>query len=200
MTKLPQLIKNNLVLAVGILLPVVLVIVFFLAMVLPNRLVEPPRYDFLFTIDDYQQRGAGNIRVNFDVHDGKLRGTLIVDDKQQGYQSLPRLFRYEAARRTAREIHFELPASTDEVPADRRLVMDETAGLTLDTRLTAPDGYEFRPQQYYGGGLFTELFVGHRHRNQPVLSRQGANHRINLPTPYGYYNTRFIGWVIPPAR
>jgi hypothetical protein len=197
LVSIKALFKENFVLAVGIGLPVVLVLLFFLAMVLPNRLVAPPQYNFLFTLDDYQRNGPPSVSVRYDVSKATLRATLFVDDKQN-YSAIPRLFIFEAATQNPREIAVDLPAGPEAIPEDRLLRVDEVAGLHIDPRLTAPDGYEFRSAEYYNRGLFTELFINGRSRYQPSLVKQGAHIRINLPAgQYGYYNLRFLGWVIP---
>jgi len=195
---LKAFLKENYVLVVGITLPVILVLLFFLAMVLPNRMAPPPQYDFLFTVDDYQPAGPPSVSVRYDVYQNALRATLLVN-AQPNYHTVPRLFIYEVASRTVREIAVDLPVAPEDVPKDRQLRIEEVAGLYLDPRLTAPDGYEFRHSQYSGaGGLFTELFVSGGTRYQPSLVRNGATARLNLPTGrYNYYNARFLGWVIP---
>ena len=44
---LKKILKENLVLAMGIGLPILLVILFFLTSVLPKSMAEPPRYELL---------------------------------------------------------------------------------------------------------------------------------------------------------
>jgi hypothetical protein len=195
---LKTFLKDNYVLVVGIALPVVLVVLFFLAMVVPSRMAPPPQYDFLFTLDGYQPGTPPVVGVRYDVYRDRLRATLIVDP-QSGYRAAPRLFVYEVGRRTAREIVVDLPAAPEDVPDDRLLRIEEVADLYIDPRFTAPDGYEFHHSRYSGsGGLFTELFVSGRSRYEPALVRDGVSVHLELPTGrYNYHNAQFLGWVLP---
>ena len=198
MSSLKSFLKDNYVLVVGITLPVVLVVVFFLALVVPSRMAPPPQYDFLFTLDEYQTSAPVAVGVRYDVYKDRLRAPLFVPT-QPGNRAVPRLFVYEVNRQTLREIVVDLPVVPEDMPADKRLRIDEVADLQLDPRLKAPDGYEFQHSRYSGGGgLFTELFVGGRSRYEPALVRDGASVRLELPTGrYNYYNAQFLGWVIP---
>lgn len=192
--------KENYILVTGAVLPVILALVFFLAMVLPGQMAPPPQHDFLFTVDEYRPGGQQAVGVRYDVYKNALRATLLVGGQPNSYQSVPRLFVYEVARSTAREISVDLPVTPEQVPSDRQLHIEEVADLYLDSRLTSPDGYEFHHSLYSGGGgLFTELFVSGRSRNEPALvMKGGATVRLNLPTGrYNYYNARFLGWVLP---
>ena len=48
-----KFIRENLVLVMGVSLPVLLVILFFLTSVLPKSLAEPPQHDLLFSVPRY---------------------------------------------------------------------------------------------------------------------------------------------------
>lgn len=116
MASLKTFLKENYVLLAGITLPVALVVVFFLAMVVPSRMAPPPQYDFLFTLDHYQPATPPVVGVRYDVHRNRLRATLFVAT-QPNYRAVPRLFVYEVANRTVREIIVDLPAVPEEIPA-----------------------------------------------------------------------------------
>jgi hypothetical protein len=94
-------IKQNIVLAVGISLPLLLVALFILASILPAYFVEAPRYDVVFSDGRYSY-------VNFEVQQQKLHmkidPAIYLNEK-----SLPRLYRYAAATGTVQEITYQAP-------------------------------------------------------------------------------------------
>jgi hypothetical protein len=96
-----QFIKENLVLVLGISLPLVLVVLFMLASILPAYFVEAPRYDVLFSDGRYSY-------VTFEVQQQKLH--MKIDPAvYQHEKSLPRLYRYVVAQNKVEEIPYQAP-------------------------------------------------------------------------------------------
>ena len=60
-----KFIKDNIILVLGISLPVILVVIFILSSVIPKFFVRDPQYDFLFSDSQYSQ-------VEFVVIDQKV--------------------------------------------------------------------------------------------------------------------------------
>lgn len=80
-------IKENLVLVSGILLPVLLVVGFFVLSNVTRVLADPPTYDFLLVGYRYDRQRPLDYQVAFEVKDGKLNGQVIPDAK--GYANFP---------------------------------------------------------------------------------------------------------------
>ena len=93
-----KFIKENIVLTIGISLPLFLVLLFVMAGTLPKYWVADPKYDFLFSDGRYSY-------IEFQVQQQKLY--IKVDPvRYQNEKSLPHLYRYEAATGKIQEISF----------------------------------------------------------------------------------------------
>lgn len=96
-----KFIKDNIVLTLGISLPLVLVGLFMAASTLPKYLVADPQYDVFFSDGRYSY-------IEFQVQQQKL--TMRVDPaRYQNEKSLPHLYRYRAATGKTEEIIFRAP-------------------------------------------------------------------------------------------
>lgn len=194
---LKKILKENLVLTMGIALPVLLVILFFLTSVLPKSLAEPPQHDLLFSVLRYDYQTASPTNFDFVVRDGVLYAKVGKTDSQNIHRYHRRLVRYDAQTESVREIPYDLAGIAD-APEGTEAPVEATAGLTIDPSSKAPDGYTFESASYSGGGLVSELFFG-GYRNQGYRIVKGkAAYRI--PSTFGdnYYagNVQFIGWAV----
>lgn len=96
-----KFIKENIVLMLGISLPILLVAFFMIASSLPKYLVADPKYDLLFSDERYSY-------LEFQVQQQKLY--MKVDPTRYQYQkSLPHLYRYSASTGKVEEITFQAP-------------------------------------------------------------------------------------------
>ncbi len=93
--------KENIVLVLGISLPLVLVVLFMLAIGLPRFFVADPHYDLLFSEGRSEQ-------VSFKIRGEKLYFS-IAPTRNVADIRLPRLYRYVAATGTVKEITFVAP-------------------------------------------------------------------------------------------
>jgi len=67
-------IKANLVLVVGLTLPIVLMAGFLVASGLPERTADPPKYSLVFSVTDFSQGAAAiPVSVRLVVQDGVLK-------------------------------------------------------------------------------------------------------------------------------
>lgn len=196
-------IKKNLVLVIGLSLPVLLIAFFFLATVLPKSLSVPPQYDMLFSINHYDYPACAecndwkkDIRIDLVVRDGILKAHISkVDSKNQNYYAT-RLLSYDGKSESVREIQYDMAKLADSTDG-AEITLDETRYMVIDTASKSPDGYIFEGQYYGGGGLVTELFGG-GYRNHGYRIKKGAV-GYKLPpfqNEYYYNNLKFIGWVV----
>lgn len=195
-------IRENPTLAFGLGLPLLIVIVFSLAAGLPNLMAPTPKYDVLFSANNYYNAYEG-LQINV-VH-GKVTARFV---GECNYCQPPELYIYNSARGSLRRINITYPPGirTDGKPseASRNRVLPveipELAELTLDDANPAPDGYQFMTNENYSeAGILPGLFFGYRYNyGEPVLRKGNAQIRLSLNR--GYYNSsnvRFIGWVVP---
>ena len=65
-------IKENLVLAIGLTLPLLLIVLFFVASVLPKSMGKPPQYEMLFSTMKYEYQKSPDYVLDFKVKDKKI--------------------------------------------------------------------------------------------------------------------------------
>ncbi len=184
-------IKDNFVLVAGLALPVLMVAIFMLATVLPKSMSAPPAHDFLFHVDQYGSTPV-SFMTDLIVRDGKLHARLKKAD--QNYYNTKKIYRYQAKNQSVSEISFSLPADASD---GTEIIVDATSAFTLDSNMTAPDGYIFRPAHSGHGGLINEVFVGGGYRSSYYLSKGNVSWKLPevANQPY-YYGLNFIGWVV----
>jgi hypothetical protein len=200
---LTKFLKDNFVLVVGLALPILLMIGFIVFSTLPRSLSNPPRHDLIFAVPDYSTPSNNlPVTVMLIVEDGLLKAqyTRVTPAPNGGYYSSgwKKLYRYQAAPQTVRELPFGIPEDAAAIAPLRKDTVDATKDLKLDTTLRAPDGYELDYGSSRGGGLLTDIFWSSR-SSEPRL-RKGAS-SVRLRTGDGrtsFYagNVEFIGWVV----
>ena len=191
-----KFVKDNLVLVVGLTVPVLLMAGFLAVSALPDRLSDPPQYDLVFSTNDYPSTPVP-INVRLVVKDGELVAQYIRPPGQQGsYAVWKKLFLYEASSRRVRQLTFGFPSDMAAIEGTREESVASAIGLVLDTTLQSPDGYELAFGDRRGGGLLLELFGGSRgyeprlrkgSRSVPIAPGGGAS--------FDYGGVEFVGWV-----
>jgi hypothetical protein len=198
---LGKFVRENLVLLAGIALPIVMMAGFLIASSLPQQLGNPPQYDLVFFTDDYSSSSAGNIpvAVKLVVKDGVLVAQYAPVTQENSYGTWKKIYRYEAATQTVREIPFGFPADLDSITTLREEPVAGLADAKLDTRLQAPDGYELSSDEYRGNGLIGDLFWRNG-SGRPRLRNGASSVALDLASDtqsYLYSNVQFLGWVVP---
>lgn len=186
-------IKENLVLVIGLALPVLLIVVFFVATVLPKMASTPPQYEVLFSVQDYSQKTKTDYIVDFKVKNNQLMvKTKKAEDKDSYYNS-KKLMAYDAKTEVMREISIDQSKFGD----GAEIVLAETKNMTLDTAMVAPDGYMMENQQYNNNGLVGGLFGGGGRNSNYRFKKGSVGYKINTPQNNYYYDQLlFIGWVV----
>lgn len=194
-----RFVKENPALAAGVGLPVLLVIFFTLATLIPQWTVAPPQYDVIFTVQDYQCIG-GEGKVHFDAVDGKIKAKYSYPKKENNYVNCSdnqRIYRFNAKNLISREITFEIPAKKDGVSDWRQFEIVELQNLKIDNNPIAPDGYRFSDKSgNYSGGFFP--FGGYHSYNGMSINKNGRAIDLspaNRERYYSYNNINFLGWV-----
>lgn len=193
---LKNFVKQNLVLIMGMTLPLVLIVLFFVASVLPKSMSTPPQYEMLFTTTKYESQ-AQEYLYDIVIKDEQLMVKVRKNsDKNIGYQST-RLMAFDGRTQTVREIPLDI-ANAAEVADGEPVSLLSTQGWKIVTASVAPDGYSLDAPRYSGGNLLGGLFgVGYRD-NEYRLKKDGVGYRIpSEQSGYHYYGQlEFIGWVL----
>lgn len=195
--QLKKFLRENLVLAMGIGLPVLLVILFFLTSVVPKSLTAPPQHELLFSVIRYDYQTASSANFDFFVQDGVLKARTGKADHQNANRYHKKLIVYDAGAESMREISYDA-SKLSSAAEGTETVIDETRNMVIDTSSKSPDGYTFDGGSYNGGGLVSELFFGgYRNQGYRVVKDKAA---YKIPNTFGenYYagNVQFIGWVV----
>jgi hypothetical protein len=196
-TAMRQFFRDNVLIVIGIALPLLVVAFFVIASRLPQAYVDPPQHDLLL-LTQYGGYDARSVRLEILVNAGRLqvRAHKSPANAQAPYVGpSPRLFLWSHETRSAHEVALPLPndlaslADGAEIPPP-----PELAGRQLSTELVSPDGYELRTNGYGGDGLFGLFFA--RTRPRTLIAKGGAAQAIALPGEVPYWGTQFLAWIV----
>ncbi len=194
--------KDNFVLIVGLALPVLLMIVFMVASSLPDS-GDPPKYNLVFSVNDYRNNQPMPVSVNLVVKDGMLMAQYSkLKDSNNNYGYYWRkLYLFDAKTQRVRELEFGLPNNVDQITGTREDAVEATKGMKLSTELKSPDGYELSDNYYRHGGLFHEIFFGWGNSSRNTTITNGSrNVKLSPDDGRTYFysgQAQFIGWVKP---
>ncbi len=186
-------IKQNPTLAAGIGLPFMLIVLFSIASAIPAMLVDAPKHDVLFYAQNYSSTSRTDVTLS--VVNGHLKAQYKKRPDQYGNNTY-NLYLYSAKSGSVKQINVTPPdAGTD---SWQDFTIPEASNLTLDTNLTAPDGYTYESYRTrYGSDIGSLFFMGGSYRtNGPVLSKDGRTIPLHpLSGDYYGHNAQFLGWV-----
>lgn len=186
-------IKENLVLVIGLALPVLLIVLFFVATVIPKMYSTPPQYEVLFSVQDYGYQNKPDYTIDFKVKNQQLMVNAKKTDDKNNYYNSKKLMAYDAKTEVMREISIDASQFAD----GAEILLAETKSMTIDTAMVAPDGYLMENQHYGNSGLIGGLFGGGGRNNGYRLKKGSVGYKINtLQNNYYYDQLHFIGWVI----
>ena len=190
-------VRDNLVLIVGLTLPILMMAGFLTASTWSRSLTDPPKHDLVFAVPDYGTAAPVSVRLIVDGDLLKAEYTALHDPPGGASRQWKKLFIYHAPSRTVRELPFEVPLDAGAIHARRVDTVDSTKTLRLSPARTSPDGYQFVYPDGSGGGLFTELFYARRSRYAPRLKKGGSSIPLTLGEVQAYQGqpAEFVGWV-----
>lgn len=194
---LGSFLKENAVLVAGVALPLMLVILFTFARVLPAKAVADPQYRAVYAVQAYYY---GGYNYSYKIKDdGKLEVTLNAPPRNAppyNDSDIPtnaqkaKLYLFDGAKNKTEEIELDLP-KLDKNSKSAVVPVPRFDTLTLASG-DAPDGYKFQDERYSNSSLLTELFTYRSRRTPPSLVKDGR--QIPLENK-AYGNFTFIGWV-----
>lgn len=189
-------VKENLVLVIGLTLPVLLIVLFFVAAVIPKSMSTPPQYEMLFTTIRYDYQNASDYQFDFSVSNHQLMVKARKNDDKNRNYNVKKLMAYDGKTETVREITFDA-AGVGEKAGTGAVVLEATKNMYIDTSGTSPDGYVLEGPNYGGNGLVGGLFGG-GYRNAGFRLKKGsAGYKVPDAQQNYYYNQlQFVGWVV----
>ncbi len=188
-----KFIKENSVLVIGLALPILLIVLFFAATVIPKMVSTPPQYEVLFSVQDYGYQNKPDYTIDFNVKNQQLMVKVKKTDGKDSYYNSKKLMTYDAKNEVMREITIDANQFSD----GAEILLAETKNMTIDTAMVAPDGYVMESQRYGNNGLVGGLFGGGGHNSGYRLKKGSVGYKINtLQNNYYYDQLHFIGWVI----
>lgn len=191
-----KVLRENPVIALSIALPILIVALFATANLLPKLLVDPPAYSLLLVDDTANTSISSPVNIDLSVVNDRVR-VRISKRKEDEREQFPRVYIFDHATATVRDIPIPLGEDIDQLPDGTEIVVPALANLKISTALRAPDGYEFRGYGNGGAGLITGLFGSNRSRNGVSIAKDGAIVHIRLPVANDWYSDiRFLGWVV----
>ena len=200
-----EFVKANLVLVVGLALPIVLMAGFLVASGLPQRIADPPKYSLVFAVTDFSQGVSGiPVSISFVVQDGVLKAQYIkLPPQPTGYvnNAWKKLYLYDAATQKVQQLSFGFPPNMDAIEGTVVEVVEATRTMRLNTTLQSPDGYELSRDNGSRSGLINEIFWGGSYSNEYRLRKGSSSIRLPLASgnvPYGTVD--FVGWVTGASR
>jgi hypothetical protein len=197
-----RFLRDNAFLVAAVSLPLLVVAFFLLSTTIPGWLVSPPAYDLVVRATDTYNQTNPRLMVDFDVRNGKVVATFQ-SVAVNGFGLRSRLFLFDHAAMSTREVPVELPDNLVEGDPPRTVVVDGLAGREVIARTKAPDGYELQNRSQRGPGIVGELFGMTRYDSEAVLTNRGRVIRIELPPAFrNVYASPVspVGWLAPETN
>jgi hypothetical protein len=190
-----KLAKENIALILALSLPIVAMIFFGLATILPKYFVAPPQYDLVF-VTGYGYYYNGQLKFN--IVNGKIEAQFICLNKCAAHYDLTNLhfYLFSAKSQATREIKLSLPVMpTNGKAFVVNIKVPELENIQIDSSEIAPDGYKYNAATAYRGGLLTNLIFNSA-SNPPTISKHGLKINIMPSDEDRYYSVKFIGWLV----
>ena len=183
-----QVLKENLVLVAGIVLPLILCVVFFVAQKVSTMGIDPPQYAIVISDRSFHRN---NEQWSYEVKEGRLSLSYTPPEKGD-YWNPPVFYIFDPKTKNLKTIKVPVGMNRE---LSANIVLEEFKDVKLSTDTKSPDGFEFMGGGYTGGaGIMTALFDG-GNRQTFVLKKEGL--RVKIPIDKYLYDATFIGWVMP---
>ncbi len=188
-------IKENLVLVVGLTLPILLILLFFVATVIPKSMGVPPQYEMLFTTVKYEYQNQPDYVLDFMVKNKQLMVKAKKNNEKDRNYNSKKLMAYDGKTETVREISLDV-AKIGEAAINSEIVLEETKNMTIDTAAVSPDRYVLEGPNYGGSGLLGGLFGGGYRNSGYRLKKGSIGYKVpNAQQDYYYNQVQFVGWI-----
>lgn len=194
--------RKNLPLITGIAIPLIAMVFFALAAIIPQMYVNPPTYDVLF-MNSYIPYPGLKIYVN----KGIIRANYTNEPaaNQRNNTSFPiniKLYLFTVKTQKTKEITVNIsqitPTTTN---IDIPINIPELVNTELDPATTSPDGYQFHSDYSRNTGNFIGAFFLNGWDNSISISKNGYILPIKpASNTYRFYSVKLLGWLIPKGE
>jgi hypothetical protein len=189
--------RDNAFLIAAVSLPVAIVGMFLLITAIPRWTVSPPQYDLLLRTTEYSSANVP-VSVELVVRDETLQAMVRVVKDQQA--SRVRLWRFDHATMSAREVPLDVPAAVFGSEQVQTIVVEALRGQRVVTDTKAPDGYQLRTARDGRPGLIGDIFGMRRYGQPPAIVNRGRVIPIEVSTANRYDEPVFLGWIVDKGR
>jgi hypothetical protein len=191
-----KFVKDNFVLVIGLALPILLIVFFFIATVIPKSMSTPPQHEMFFTTVDFRYQNTTDYSVDYLIKDKHIMvKTKWRDEEHRNYNS-KKLMVFNGISNTVREIEVDVDAIGMNA-SNTAIILEGTKNISVDVNRTSLDGYTLEQTAYGSGGLLGGLFGGRRHNRDYRLKKGSVAYVLPDSSANYYYNqVRFLGWVV----
>ncbi|MEI8229572.1 MAG: hypothetical protein WCG83_00355 [Candidatus Peregrinibacteria bacterium] len=164
-------IRKNSTLIIGLLIPVLMIVFVAGSIYIPGLFAPAPTYNFLYTSsNDYNYNWTVEVRG-----DKLVRLNRDAPKDSNLLDAEPAIYLFDVATRKSRII-----------------TLAEAQKLKLNPNAESPDGYQVNQSSNGGGFPF-----GFNNESRLYMRGHSTSFRIDVNIDNGYWNFRFLGWVIP---
>ncbi|MCC8997781.1 MAG: hypothetical protein LM517_12270 [Nitrosomonas sp.] len=186
-----RLLKENIALAFGISLPLVLMVFFFIAGRAVTVAVEAPQYDAIFAVNYYDSSNDPNQPWQIGVNEGKL--TILFKAPAAPHYTKPQIYRFNHKTLRAEVVDINFDNVVDSKVTDPDL--DALNARKLNPNPESADGYRFDYQYRSAGGGIAGEFFGFGRRNKTPYAMMKGPRAIPIEGPQPYYPVKFLAWI-----
>ena len=183
--------KENLALAAGVTLPLVLVLIFFVAGQVSKTTAPPMKYDLIFATDYTPHYAYQSHKIMVEDEKLVIKYTPPKDEDDNRYRRTPKLYKFDHETHYASLIDIDWDNVEDGYVKDPDL--DALNQKQIIKSQESPDGYTLEYHYSHGSGILGELFT-YRHRRTRYAVKNGA-FAIPLNGAESFYNAQFIAWT-----
>ena len=190
MTEPAGLTQKHLILATSIALPLLLVLLFALAMVIPRLSVEPPQHALLVSTPWYQDGRQVNGNLHFEVSEGTLYFRFNANRNPNFILPVSRLHLFDPSTGALEEINYVVP---EELEDNMLYPVAELASRGFSGSSLSPDGYNY-DNSYRGSRGF--LFMN-GYRYSAKIEKQGRVVKIPAINDAQFAGSpQFVAWLV----
>ncbi|MDG2174714.1 MAG: hypothetical protein P8M72_01050 [Gammaproteobacteria bacterium] len=189
MTEPAGFFQKHLILVVSVSLPLLLVLLFAIAMAIPRLSVEPPQHALLVSTLWYQDGRQVNGNLHFEVNEGQLYFRFNANPNPNFILPVSRLHLFEPSTGALQEINYAVP----NVLEDNTLYpVVELEDIDFSGSSLSPDGYVF-DNSYRGSRGF--LFMN-GYRYSAKIEKQGRVVKIPAINDAQFAGSpQFVAWM-----
>jgi len=181
----------------GVSLPIILAVLFFMAVSIPKLLVADPEFSFIYMKSEWRSNATSEVQFKHRIANGKLTIQAKKADKNTSkYRTYYIFYIFDKKTLSSREISLSIPDdSAFEKNKWLNLEVPELQKVKLNTDETAPDGYKFTPPSR--AGVYSPLSMFWNVDTHTILYKKGRIVKVSYDETSYFESPTFIGWILP---